>query len=67
MATFAIGEEMSPIPMTESGSGTYLGKLRVSASHDFKRETLTVRLLSRELQASTMKVIDPPISTLESP
>ena len=40
------------------------GTLRISPAHSFDRETLTVRLLTRQLQASTMTVDEPPISTV---
>lgn len=66
-ATFAVGEDMTPIPMTESSPGTYLGKIRISPSHSFREGTLTVRFLSRELQSSSMKVSEPPLTTLNEP
>lgn len=54
-ATFAVGDG-PPVPMTESAPGRYRGSLRVSSAHAWRGERLTVRLVSRQLLASTMTV-----------
>ncbi len=53
-ATFQVGDG-PPVPMTESSPGRYRGALRVSPAHDWRGAPLTVRLVSRELLASTMR------------
>ena len=63
MATFRVGKDLPFFPMTETAPGSYRGSLFVSSAHVFLEEALTVRLLSRELAASTMTVAAPPIST----
>jgi hypothetical protein len=62
-ATFQVGDG-APVPMTESASGRYRGALRISTAHVWRGERLTVRLVSRQLLASTMTVGRPPLMTL---
>lgn len=63
LATFQVGPDAQPVPMTESAPGVYRGTLRITARHRFDRARLTVRFLSRQLQASTMTIQEPGIST----
>ncbi len=62
-ATFEVGEDFPPVPMTASAPGSYRGTLRISPAHRFREATVTVRVVSRALAASTMTVGHPGVTT----
>lgn len=54
-ATFRVGDG-APVPMTETSPGRYRGAVRASPAHGWQDAPVTVRLVSRDLLASTMTV-----------
>ncbi len=54
-ATFRVGDG-PPVPMAEASPGRYRGTVRASPAHGWRGAPVTVRLVSRDLLASTMTV-----------
>lgn len=65
-ATFRLSGGLPELPMSESAPGCYQGSFTLSKSHILKNESVTVRLVSRELLASTFTVARPPIRSISA-
>jgi len=65
-ATFRLSGGLPELPMSESAPGCYQGSFTVGKSHILKNESVTVRLVSKELLASTFTVARPPIRSISA-